>query len=210
MMAALDTFEVTVQGKGSHAAMPERGIDPFTAVGQIILGLQTIPSRMLSAMDSAIVSITQIHGGDTWNVIPDSVVIRGTVRCFDPLVQDRVEHALKQMVATLARAHGATAAVSYTRRYPPTVNSRPEVERAIAAAKSVVGDEGVTVGIPPSMASEDFAFMLQQRPGAYIWLGADGHKACAPLHNPHYDFNYETLATGAAYWISLVRTALPV
>lgn len=208
MMAALDTFEVTVQGKGSHAAMPERGIDPFTAVGQIILGLQTIPSRMLSAMDSAIVSITQIHGGDAWNVIPDSVVIRGTVRCFDPLVQDRVEHALRQMVATLAKAHGATAAVSYTRRYPPTVNSRPEVERAIAAAKSVVGDEAVTVGIPPSMASEDFAFMLQQRPGAYIWLGADGHKACAPLHNPHYDFNDETLATGASYWISLVQTVL--
>jgi hippurate hydrolase len=210
MMAALDTFEVTVQGRGSHAAMPERGIDPFTAVGQIVLGLQTIPSRMLSAMDSAIVSITQIHGGDAWNVIPDSAVIRGTVRCFDPGVRNRVESALKLMCATLATANGASATIDYARCYPPTVNSKLEAEHAIAAATATPGSKGVRVGVAPSMASEDFAFMLQAKPGAYIWLGADGASPCAPLHNPHYDFNDDTLVVGALYWVSLVSTLLPV
>ncbi|MGO4153263.1 M20 aminoacylase family protein [Cupriavidus sp. YAF13] len=210
MMAALDTFEITVQGRGSHAAMPERGVDPFISVAQIVLGLQTIPSRLVSALDTIVVSVTQIHGGDTWNVIPDRVLIRGTVRCFDAKVQDRAEDALRSMATTLAAAQGATANVEYARRYPATVNSSHEADNAIAAAKATRGGQGVRVGIPPSMASEDFAFMLQALPGAYIWLGADGRQPSAPLHNPHYDFNDETLAVGAAYWVSLATYLLPV
>lgn len=208
MMAALDTFEITVQGRGSHAAMPERGIDPFTSVAQIIMGLQTIPSRMLSAMDAAVVSVTQVHGGEAWNVIPDSVVVRGTVRCFDPVVQDRVEAAIRSMCSTLAAAHGATAGVTYWRKYPPTINSAAETDNAIAAAIAVVGAKSVKFDCQPSMASEDFAFMLQAKSGAYIWIGADGHEPCPPLHNPHYDFNDGTLALGAAYWVALTNTIL--
>lgn len=205
MMAALDTFEITVQGKGCHAAMPERGVDPFISVAQIVLGLQTIPSRMLSAMDSVIVSVTQIHGGDAWNVIPDSVMIRGTVRCFDPAVQDQVELALKSMCQSIASAHRAEATVDYERRYPATINSAAEAESAIAAAKATTGVTRVLTGVRPSMASEDFAFMLQAKPGAYVWMGADGATPCPALHNPHYDFNDDTLATGASYWLSLVE-----
>jgi hippurate hydrolase len=208
MMAALDTFEVTVRGRGSHAAMPERGIDPFTSVAHILLGLQTIPARMLGAMDSAVVSVTQVHGGEAWNVIPDRVVLRGTARCFDPAVQDRVETAIRDLCGGLAAAHGATADVTYWRKYPPTINTAAETDRAIAAAVAVVGEASVRSGCTPSMASEDFAFMLQARPGAYIWLGADGREPGAPLHNPHYDFNDDTLSTGAGYWVALVRETL--
>jgi hippurate hydrolase len=208
MMAAQDTFEIVVQGRGCHAAMPERGVDPFSSVAQIIMALQTIPSRLLSAQESVVISITQAHGGDTWNVIPDTVVLRGTVRCFVPAIQDRVEEALRRMATALAAANGATANVSYWRRYPPTINSDAETDRAIMAAKAIVGVANVRVGCQPSMASEDFAFMLQARPGAYIWIGTDGREPGPPLHNPHYDFNDDMLELGATYWISLVNTIL--
>lgn len=188
MMAALDTFEITVRGRGSHAAMPECGVDPFTSVAQIIMGLQTIPSRMLSAMDSAVVSVTQVHGGEAWNVIPDSVLVRGTVRSFDPVVQDRVEAAIRSMCSTLAAAHGATATVTYWRKYPPTINSAVETDKAIAAAMAVAGVNSVQFDCQPSMASEDFAFMLQAKPGAYIWIGADGHEPCPPFAQPPLRF----------------------
>ncbi|SFE91377.1 hippurate hydrolase [Paracidovorax wautersii] len=208
MMAALDTFEIRVGGKGSHAAMPERGIDPFMAVAQLVMALQTIPSRVLSPMDAAVVSVTQIHGGDAWNVIPDSVSVRGTVRCFDPAVQDRVEAALRQIAEGCAVTHRAAIAVEYVRRYPPTVNTGREADQAVAAARRVAGHDAVQLGCTPSMASEDFAFMLSACPGAYIWLGADGASPSAPLHNPHYDFNDDTLTAGAAFWVELVRQEL--
>lgn len=205
MMAALDTFEITVQGKGTHAAIPEKGIDPFISTAQIVLALQTIPSRVLSAHDAAVVSVTQIHGGDAWNVIPESVIIRGTVRCLADAVRDRIESAVREICSAIAHGHGATSSVRYMRGYPPTANSPLETDIAVAAARSIAGSEGVQVGVLPSMASEDFAFMLQERPGAYIWLGADGERPSRPLHNPHYDFNDETLAVGAAYWIALTE-----
>ncbi|RTR14625.1 amidohydrolase [Azospirillum griseum] len=210
MMAALDTFEVTVQGRGTHAAMPERGIDSFTIVAHITLALQSIPSRMLSAMESAVISLTQIHGGDAWNVIPDQVVMRGTVRCFSPNIQDRVEEAIRVICRLTAEAHGATAILTYTRGYPPTINTVGETDVAIAAARRVVGDANVQIDCKPSMASEDFAFMLQANRGAYIWIGADGAQPSAPLHNPRYDFNDDTLSIGAAYWVSLVESVLGV
>jgi amidohydrolase len=208
MMAALDTFEIVVRGRGSHAAMPERGVDPFTSVAQLVLSLQTIPSRMLSALDSAVVSVTQIHGGDAWNVIPDNVAVRGTVRCFSSTVQDRVEAALRQLCLTLPASQGATADLEYVRRYPATINTPGEAEHAVAAARAVAGSQNVHIGRPPSMASEDFAFMLRERPGAYIWLGADRSGINPPLHNPHYDFNDEVLQLGATYWVALVTKLL--
>jgi len=208
MMAAFDTFEVKIQGRGTHAAMPERGIDPFIAVAQITLALQTIPARFISAMESVVVSITQIHGGDAWNVIPDEVVIRGTVRCFSPAVQDQVERLLHTLCQNTAQAHGAVATVRYLRGYPPTINTHTETDQAITAAQSLVGVKNVRFDCTPSMASEDFAFMLAACPGAYIWMGVDGATPSAPLHNPHYDFNDDALALGAAYWVKLAQTLL--
>ena len=208
MMASFDRFEIVVQGRGTHAAMPERGIDPFVAVAQIVMALQTIPSRRLSALDSAVVSVTQIHGGETWNVIPDAAVIRGGVRCFSTAVQDQIESAMREICTTLATAHGASATLAYMRNYPATINSEAETDVAIAAAQAVVGTENVKFDCRPSMASEDFAYFLQAKPGAYIWIGADGANPGAPLHNPRYDFNDDILATGAAYWVSLVETTL--
>lgn len=210
MMAALDTFEVEITGKGTHAAMPHQGVDPFTSVAQIVMGLQTIPGRLLSALDSAVVSVTQIHGGDAMNVIPDSVVIRGTVRCFSESVRAQIEEALKVICCGTAEANGAKATVTYRKGYPPTVNAPQQADMAIQAAAAVVGSENVTLGIRPSMASEDFAFMLQACQGAYIWLGADGPQPSKPLHNPRYDFNDSTLAAGAAFWVNLVQSQLPL
>lgn len=209
MMAALDTFEIEVQGVGTHAAMPERGVDPFVSVANIVLALQTIPSRVLSAQDSAVISVTQIHGGDAWNVIPASVVIRGTARCFCEEVRSSIESHLRTIVALTAQAHGATAVVKYMRGYPATVNSKAEAEWAAKAATEVVGEGNVHIGVRPSMASEDFAFMLQQRPGAYIWMGVDGAEPSKPLHNPRYDFNDDALPLGAAFWVRLASTLLP-
>jgi len=210
MMAALDTFEIEVTGKGAHAAMPHQGIDPFMSVAQLVMALQTIPSRSVSALESAVVSVTQIHGGDAMNVIPDSVVVRGTVRCFSEDVRQHIEARLQSICAMTAEAHGAKAVVSYRRGYPATVNTSREAHLAYQVAAQLVGHGNVVQGIKPSMASEDFAFMLQACPGAYLWLGADGPQASKPLHNPRYDFNDSILVTGAAFWVSLVQSLIPV
>lgn len=208
MMAAFDRFEIVVRGKGTHAAMPERGIDPFVSAAQIVLALQTIPSRRLSALEPVVVSVTQIHGGATWNIIPESVVIRGGVRCFAPAARDAIEAAMREICTTLAAAHGATATVDYRRNYPATINTPAETDVAIAAARAVAGVDHVQFDCQPSTASEDFAYLLQAKPGAYIWLGADGAQPSAPLHSPSYDFNDEILPIGAAYWIRLVQEFL--
>jgi len=205
MMAAFDTFEITVHGRGTHAAMPERGIDPFLAVAHITLALQTIPARFVSSLEPLVVSITQIHGGDAWNVIPDEVLMRGTVRFFAPALQDTVADLIQQLCSATAQAYGAQARVTYTRNQPATINTPQHADSAIAAAQAVVGIDKVRIDGPPAMASEDFAFMLQACPGAYVWLGVDGATPSAPLHNPHYDFNDDALALGAAYWVRLVQ-----
>jgi len=208
MMAAFDTFEITVQGRGTHAAMPERGVDPFMAVAHITMALQTIASRYVSALDAVVVSVTQIHGGDAWNVIPDTVVMRGTVRYFLPHIQDQVASLIQTLCTATAEAYGAQASVTYNRDQPATINTPAEADLAITAAQAVVGAAHVRIDGPPAMASEDFSFMLQKRPGAYVWVGADGASPSAPLHNPHYDFNDDALGFGAAYWVKLVHTVL--
>ncbi len=205
VMAALDTFEILVRGRGAHAAMPEQGIDPFIVAAEIILALQTIPSRRLSALESAIVSVTQVHGGESWNVIPETVLLRGTARCFQPNVQDTIERAMRELAGGIARANNAEATVTYNRCYPPTVNSAREAQTAVSAARTLVGNEKVKIDCLPSMAGEDFAFMLRERPGAYIWLGTGVDPNTAPLHSPYFDFNDEVLALGAEYWIALSK-----
>ncbi len=208
MLAACDLFEITVTGKGAHAALPHLGIDPIIAAAQITTALQTVTSRNTHPLDSAVVSVTQFHGGDTWNVIPDSVVLRGTARAFKAELQDRIEAALRRIVHGVALAMGAEATVHYDRRYPATINHAAETVIAADAAAAVVGAAHVERDIQPTMGSEDFAFMLRAKPGCYIFIGNGTGAAAAGLHNPHYDFNDEILPIGASYWATLVERVL--
>ena len=206
MMAAYDVFELTVTGRGCHAAMPQQGVDPVVTAAAIVTALQSLVSRNVDPLHSAVVSVTQIHGGDTWNVVPDAVVLRGTTRSFLPAVQDAIEAGIRRVAEGVCAAHGATLAMRYERRYPATVNTAPETENAARAAGLVVGAANVIHDPTPSMGSEDFAFMLQARPGSYVWLGNGTDSA--KLHNARYDFNDEVLAIGASYWATLVEMTL--
>jgi hippurate hydrolase len=207
VMAAFDTFEVVVEGKGSHGAMPHQGIDPITIAAQLINAWQAIVARVVSPLAAAVVSVTQIHAGDAWNVIPDRVVLRGTTRSFDPAVRDLLEAEMARRADHVCRAFGAGCRFDYTRRYPATINTKPQAEIAMTAAAAAVGAAEVVIDPPPSMGAEDFAFMLQRRPGAYVWLGngpdTDGHQ----LHSARYDFNDVALGHGIRYWVELVTAA---
>ena len=213
MMAAFDIFEMTVTGKGGHGAMPHLGIDPVVVSAEIISALQTIASRRHDPQDAVVVSVTQIHAGDAWNIIPEDVLIRGTTRSFRPEVQDAIEPQIRRIAEGVAAAHGATVKMWYERRYPPTVNSGAEARIAATAAADVAGTGNVVHDPVPSMGAEDFAFMLQAKPGAYIWVGNgdgthnEGGAGCM-LHNPRYDFNDDILPLGASYWARLVETVL--
>ncbi len=210
-MAAFDVFEITVTGDGTHAAMPHLGNDPVVAAAQIVGALQTIASRRSDPLESVVVSVTQFHAGDTWNVIPEQAVLRGTARSFKPEVRDQIEDEIERIAQGICAAHGATMSLHYERRYPALVNSARETDLAGGVAAQVVGEGNVAAGAPPLMGSEDFAYMLEARPGCYIWLGngeRGGPGGCA-VHNPRYDFNDEVLVIGASYWARLVETALP-
>jgi len=206
VMASADVFRFTVNGKGCHAAMPELGNDPFVAVSQLLAALQALPSRRFSASDSLVVSVTQVHGGSAHNVIPDQVVVEGTVRTLRAEVRDAVGGVFDEIAEGIGRATGTQVRAEYEYGYPVTVNHAEETERAAAAASAVTSPDDVARTMNPSMGAEDFAYMLQARPGAYIWIG-NGLDS-APLHNPAYDFNDDILPTGAAYWASLVQREL--
>ena len=208
MMAAYDVFEVIVEGVGAHGAMPHQGIDPVVVAAQIVVALQPIVSRFTDPMDTAVVSTTQIHGGDAWNVIPQTVMLRGTVRTFKKDVQDRIEKQIEEISRHVAAAYGATIKWRYERRYPATVNSEHETELAAQAAVAVAGVERVNRNPTPAMGSEDFAFMLQAKPGCYIWVGNGDRPGSCMIHNPGYDFNDEVLPIGATYWATLVEQQL--
>ena len=205
MMASFDIFEIVVAGKGGHAAMPHEGTDPVVVAAQLVTALQAIVSRNTHPLESAVISVTQIHGGDTWNVIPDEVVLRGTTRSFRPEIQDLVERRMREVAENLCAAHGARMKWRYERRYPATINAGGETETAAAVLGEIVGDENVRRDVLPSMGSEDFAFMLQEKPGSYVWIGNGGS---ANLHNAGYDFNDEILPLGASYWARLVERVL--
>ena len=205
LMAAFDKFEITVTGRGTHAAIPQRGIDPFVISAEIISALQSIVARQVNPMKNAVISVTQIAGGDTWNVIPDTVVLRGCTRSFLPKVQALLEASMRRMAESIAEAHGASAELWYEHSYPPTVNTADETRIAGDVASRLVGVDKVDRDAEALMGSEDFAFMLQKKPGAYVLLGAGPG---AMVHNAHYDFNDEILGTGAAYWASLAEHEL--
>ena len=205
LMAAYDVFEIVATGKGAHAAMAYTGKDPMLFAAHAINALQTIVSRNLHPLDAGVVTVTQVHGGDTWNVIPEEVVMRGTVRSFKRDVQDLIERRMRTIVAGVAATFEMSATVRYERRYPATVNAEVETRKAIAAAAAVVGPDNVDADPTPEMGSEDFAFMLDARPGCYVWLGAGRGPDTPNIHSPHYDFNDEALAIGASYWVILAE-----
>jgi hippurate hydrolase len=209
MLASYDIFEITVVGKGSHGAMPHQGVDPLLTGAHIVTALQSIVSRNVAPLEAAVVSVTQIHGGDAWNVIPESCVVRGTCRSFDLRVQDSIEPAIRRIAEGVCQSFGARMSLRYERRYPPTINSAAETEFAVGVAGQVVGADHVDPDYTPTMGSEDFAFMLQAKPGCYIFLGNGTAGKGGALHNARYDFNDEILPIGASYWARIVETALP-
>ena len=208
IMASVDTFRIVVKGKGTHGAMPHLGVDPVVIGAEIVTALQTIASRALDPLDAAVLSVTQFHGGAIDNIIPEDVELRGGVRAFEPALQDQVERRMREIATGIAAAHGASAEVDYTRVYPATINSEAETAIALRAAQRVAGAEHVDAEIKPCMGSEDFAFMLQEKPGCYIMIGNGGAEGGCLLHNPHYDFNDEILSLGASYWTQLVEDVL--
>ena len=209
MMASLDSFEITLNGKSCHAAMPESGADPMVVAAELILALQTIPSRRLSPLASAVVSVTQIHGGEAINAIPETLVLRGTVRCLQTEVRNKVRRLIEEFVTTLPGPFGVSGNIDWFPGYPVTANHAEPAEQVRAVAQQLLGEDQVHWQVNPSMASEDFACMLDVCPGAYFWLGADGPTPSAPLHNAEYDFNDALIPLGVAFWQRLVEQALP-
>ena len=208
IMASSDIFEITLTGIGTHAALPQLGRDPVIAASQLVTALQAITSRTVSPLDAAVVSVTQLHMGDTWNVIPEEAVIRGTTRAFKPEVQDHLEAELSRVTNGIAAAFSVEARVNYERRYPPTINEPLETSLTADVAREIAGADMVSLDKDPMMGAEDFAFMLNEKPGAYMWIGNGPGDGGCMLHNPRYDFNDNILALGASYWAKLAETRL--
>ncbi len=213
VMASTDSFDIDIQGKGAHAAMPNLGVDPIVVASQIINALQTIVSRNVAPTDTAVVSVTQFHAGSAYNIIPDSAKLCGTIRTFSEPVRQLLKQrittlvdTLKQRITTLVdalcSAHGASAKVHFHDAYPATVNHPENARDCAAVCAQLVGSENVLLDLPPSMGAEDFSYMLMEKPGAYIWMG-NGEDSYS-LHHPNYDFNDAALPNGANYWVSLV------
>ena len=207
MMAAVDEFDIVVKGKGGHAAIPQLSIDPVVIASQIVLAVQTIVSRSTDPVDKALISITKINGGTAYNVIDDSVKLGGTIRTFKPETRSFFEKKLHEISSGIAKANGAEAEVDFhlTNKYPPTINSKKESMFAGNVAKKIFGDSKVDTDIDPSMGGEDFSYLLEKKPGAYLYIGQgdDNHKA--HLHTTKYDFNDNLLPIGVNYWVELVK-----
>jgi hippurate hydrolase len=207
VMAAQDIFEVIIEGHAGHAAMPHQSIDSISISAQLFQAWQLIVSRNVNPTDAAVISVTQIHAGDTWNVVPDSVTLRGTVRTLRPETRNMIETCMKERTDLISRAFGAHAHVTYRRRYPATINTEAEaqVSRLVAADTSA---SEVLINLAPSMAAEDFSYMLQEKPGAYVWLGSGSAENGRNLHSPRYDFNDNILPVGVEYWVRLAHRVL--
>lgn len=207
IMAATDRFYIDIDGKGGHAARPQTTIDPILVAANMIVGLQSIVSRNVDPLQSAVLSVTIVEAGEADNVISSSAKITGTVRTLDSGVQDQIEARLEAFVPQFALSFGATAKVRYARGYPVTVNWPEQTAFAAGVASEVVGVERVDADTQPSMGGEDFSFMLEKRPGAYIFVG---NGDSAELHTDGYDFNDAVIPVGTSYWVKLAERALPV
>jgi len=204
VMATSDIFEARFDGVGAHAAMPDQGVDALSAAAQFALAAPGVVRRVAPATEAAVVTVTQIHGGDAWNVIPDAAIVRGTARAFNHGTRERYAAELRRIAEGCAAAIGGEATLRYDFGYPPTVNDTAESAYAASAASAVV--DRVHGDLPPSLGAEDFAYMLQKRPGCYIWLGAGDAPDTPRLHSPYFDFNDAILPIGASVWTSIVRS----
>lgn len=207
LMAAADRIAIEIEGRGAHAAKPHEGIDTLLVGAQIVNQIQSIVSRNVDPLGSAVVSITQFHAGTADNIIPQTASLRGTARSLSPEIRDLVEKRLREVVEGTARLYGASAKLTYFRDYPVTKNHPQQTAFAAAVAAEIAGEERVDTNAEPVMGAEDFSFMLEARPGAFIFVG---NGDTAGLHHPAYDFNDAAIPFGTSYWIRLVETAMPV
>ena len=215
VMASSSEFKITLRGKGGHAALPHTGIDPVPIACQMVQTFQTIVSRNKKPVDAGVISVTMIHAGEVTNVVPDSVELQGTVRTFTVEVLDLIEKRMRQVAEHTCAAHDATCEFEFLRNYPPTINTAPEAEFARQVMAGIVGPERV-LAQEPTMGAEDFAYMLQAKPGAYCFIanGDGAHREMGhgggpcTLHNPSYDFNDDLIPLGATYWVRLAEAWL--
>ena len=211
IMAGTCIFEINVHGQGSHAAMPHQGVDTLVAASHLVLGLQTIIARDVNPCEAAVVSVTQIHGGEAFNVIPDDAVLRGTIRYFKQEILTLVEESIRRICSGTESMFGVSIEITFNPRYPPTVNCMEKAKICREVGIALVGEERVRGNELPSMGAEDFSYFLKEKPGCYIWLGngagTSGEGACV-LHNPRYDFNDGLLGLGVSYWVRLIESYL--
>ena len=207
IMAAADSFDIHIVGNGGHGAMPHATADPIMAAVGIANAIQTIVSRNNYSQDNLVVSITQIHTGSADNVVPEKAYMNGTVRTFDPAVRTMVMARLEAIVAGQAAAYGVEARMDYLVGYPATINEPERTEFAADVAREIAGDAGVDGNAPPEMGAEDFAYLLEKRPGSYLFVG---NGDTAGLHHPEYDFDDEAAAAGASFFAKLIERALPL
>ena len=205
IMASTAEFTIVVTGKGGHAAMPHRTVDPIVVGSQLVAGLQTVASRSADPVDSVVVTVTKFHGGDAYNVIPEHVELAGTVRSLRKEVGDLAERRMRELCEGIGAAFGASVSVHYKPNYPVTFNHPEETVFAADVAAEVAGETKVQRAIQPVMGGEDFSYMLEARPGAFIFVG---NGDTANLHHPSYDFNDEVIPHGVSYWVRLAETAL--
>jgi hippurate hydrolase len=206
IMAAADRFDIVIEGRGGHAAKPHETVDPVVIAAQIISAAQTIASRTADPIDSVVVSITRVDAGSAYNIIPQSVLLQGTVRTLNPRMRDIAEKRLGEIATGVAAAMGGSARVDYARGYPVTQNHADQTRFAVKVAQSVSGENAVETALEPTMGAEDFSYMLEARPGAFIFIG---NGDSAGLHHPAYDFNDAAIPVGMSYWAKLAETAMP-
>ena len=208
VMAGTDRFEITVTGRGGHAAMPHQANDAVVASATLITNLQTLVSRNTDPQEATVVSVTRIHAGHADNILPNSVVMGGTVRSLKPELKDMMEAGVRRICAGVETMFGVDINLVYSYGYPPTINAKQATDHARAVAEKVVGKQKLLTHLKPSMGAEDFAYMAAVKPGCYVWLGNGLGEGGCMLHSPHYDFNDAVIPTGIRYWLTLAETIL--
>ena len=207
-LAAADEFRIVVTGKGGHGAFPHRGNDPMVIGAEIVLALQSFTTRKISPLDNAVISVCQFHAGETYNVVPETVHLGGTTRSFRLEVQDAIEAGIQRIATGVCAAHGAAVEVVYQRGYPPMINDAAEAEFAAKAAVQVVGEENVDLNPVPCMGAEDFSYMLQAKPGCFMWIGTGPDDGTRTIHGATFDFPDVILAKGASFFAKVVEMKL--
>lgn len=208
-MAASDEFTIEILGVGCHAAMPSLGRDPIVAGALLVQALQPLIAREVDPIDNAVISVTRMVGGHAYNIVPERVELWGTIRTFRRDTRDRLMRRMEEIARGIGMAQGLEVKIRFAEGYPATINHAAEAAMGADAAAEIVGEQRVERDPPPCLGSEDFAYMLAERPGSYIWMGTGGAEAGRQLHSPHYDFNDEALTYGVSYWARLVERLLP-